>query len=101
MAQEMEEDAKEPERFRQAGRVERVYLFWKEICDMKKYCFISIVLTVVLILNIIQLVVPPEFIQTGTIRVLEAVWKNCTSPPRNETDCPICPMEHNTNDTAN
>ena len=61
-AREMEQDRTEEQRFVAAGFCERVYMCWREVFDAKKYCFLSLLVVILLLLQIVQLVTPPAFL---------------------------------------
>jgi hypothetical protein len=49
-------DDGEVAQFRDASLWERVFLCWKQFFDVKKYCFLALVLSLILTIQLVQLV---------------------------------------------
>jgi hypothetical protein len=56
LAAELKGDGEEMAQFRAGDRVERAFLCWKQVFDMKKYCMLAAVLALLLLVQLLQLV---------------------------------------------
>jgi len=59
---EREADRQEEEAFRRADRCQKAFLIWKQVFDAKKYCFLALLVSLVLVIQLVSFFDPPDFL---------------------------------------
>ena len=83
---EFEADRLEEEAFRQATPCQKAFLIWKQVFDAKKYCFLSLLVSLILIIQLVAFIDPPDFLVKAASRKAVKVICNLFVAGNNETE---------------
>jgi hypothetical protein len=59
---EMEADRREDAAFQQADKWQRCFLVWRQVFDAKKYCLLAFLVSLILVIQLLALFEPPDFL---------------------------------------
>ena len=94
MKEELEADAREEQDFRKASKLEKFFFFWRNCFDAKKYCMMSLLLSLILLVQILSLLPLTDLAKTENSDLLMTAWKkyfgrvlkNCLVAPNGTLD---------------